>query len=150
MADNTEIETGVGALAESVRGRKKVAKKGNRRWAPAAPLGIKAKDPSNRLRWVHAEPANMLKKRAEGWEQASVGDAVHDRPNGVESGSGTPAGVLEYRDMVLMKMPEEMAREREAYYRNASQEQVSGLKTRAKRDIRAKTGVTVEGDITID
>ena len=150
MADNTEIETGVGALAESVWGRKKVAKKGNRSWTPAAPLGIKAKDPSNRLRWVHAEPANMLKKRAEGWEQADVGDAVHDRPNGVESGSGTPAGVLEYRDMVLMKMPEEMAREREAYYRNASQEQVSGLKTRAKRDIRAKTGVTVEGDITID
>lgn len=150
MADNNEIETGVGALAESMKGRKKVAKKGSRSWAPAAPLGIKAKDPSNRLRWVHAEPANMLKKRAEGWEQANVGDAVHDRPNGVESGSGTPAGVLEYRDMVLMKMPEEMAREREAYYRNASQEQVSGLKTRAKRDIRAKTGVTVEGDITID
>jgi hypothetical protein len=150
MADNNEIETGVGALADSMKGRKKVAKKGNRSWTPAAPLGIKAKDPSNRLRWVHAEPANMLKKRAEGWEQADVGDAVHDRPNGVESGSGTPAGVLEYRDMVLMKMPEEMAREREAYYRNASQEQVSGLKTRAKRDIRAKTGVTVEGDITID
>jgi hypothetical protein len=150
MADNNEIETGVGALADSMKGRKKVAKKGNRSWSPAAPLGIKAKDPSNRLRWVHAEPANMLKKRAEGWEQADVGDAVHDRPNGVESGSGTPAGVLEYRDMVLMKMPEEMAREREAYYRNASQEQVSGLKTRAKRDIRAKTGVTVEGDITID
>jgi hypothetical protein len=150
MADNNEIETGVGALADSMKGRKKVAKKGNRSWRPAAPLGIKAKDPSNRLRWVHAEPANMLKKRAEGWEQADVGDAVHDRPNGVESGSGTPAGVLEYRDMVLMKMPEEMAREREAYYRNASQEQVSGLKTRAKRDIRAKTGVTVEGDITID
>jgi len=52
--------------------------------------------------------------------------------------------------MVLMKMPEEMAREREAYYRNASQEQLTGLKTRTKRDIRSKTGVTVEGDITID
>jgi len=150
MADNHEIETGAGALAESMKGRKKNAKKGNRSWTPAAPLGIKAKDPSNRLRWVHAEPANMLRKRAEGWEQADVGDAVHDRPNGVESGAGTPAGVLEYRDMVLMKMPEEMAREREAFYRNASQEQVSGLKTRAKRDIRAKTGVTVDGDITID
>lgn len=149
MADN-EIESGSGALADSLRGRKKAVKKGNRSWQPAAPLGIKAKDPSSRLRWVHAESANMLKKRAEGWEQADVGDAVHDRPNGVESGAGTPAGVLEYRDMVLMKMPEEMAREREAYYRNTSQEQLQGLKTRAKRDIRSKTGVSVEGDITID
>jgi hypothetical protein len=150
MSEMNEIETAAGALAESVRGRKKVAKKGNRSWAPAAPLGIKSRDPSNRLRWVHAEPANMLKKRAEGWEPAKLGDAIHDRPSGVESGAGTPAGVLEYRDMVLMKMPEEMALEREAYYRSQSQEQVSGLKTRAKRDIRAKTGVTVDGDITID
>ena len=150
MADNNEIETGVGALAESMKGRKKVAKKGNRSWAPAAPLGIKAKDPSNRLRWVHAEPANMLKKRAEGWEQASVGDAVHDRPNGVESGSGTPAGVLEYRDMVLMKMPEEMARERESYYREVSQQQLSGLAARTKNDIRSKTGAVVDGEIKID
>lgn len=150
MSDNSEIESAAGALADAVKGRRKVAKKGNRSWAPAAPLGIRSKDPSSRLRWVHAEPANMLRKRAEGWEQARMGDAIHDRPNGVDSGVGTPAGVLEYRDMVLMKMPEEMAREREEYYRNASQEQVSGLKTRTKRDIRARTGVTVEGDITID
>lgn len=147
MAD-IDNDSAAGALAE--KGRKKSAKKGNRSWAPAAPLGIKSRDSSSRLRWVHAEPANMLKKRAEGWEQADAGDAVHDRPNGVESGKGSPAGVLEYRDMVLMKMPEEMAQEREAYYRNASQEQLTGLKTRTKRDIRSKTGVTVEGDITID
>lgn len=133
------------------RGRPaKAVKKGSRSWAPAAPLGIKSKDPAYRLRWVHAEPANMLRKRAEGWEQAGRNDAVHDRPNGVESGAGTPAGVLEYRDMVLMKIPEEMAQEREVYYRTQAQQQLSGLTARAKTEINARTGALVDGEIKID
>lgn len=92
----------------------------------------------------------MLKKRAEGWERASRSDAVHDRPHGVESGVGSPADVLEYRDMVLMKLPEEVAREREAYYRTQAQQQLSGLQSRATNEIRAKTGAMVNGSIQID
>lgn len=134
-----------------LRGRgSKPQKKGNRSWAPAAPLGIKSRDPSFRLRWVHAEPANMMRKQAEGWEQANSSDAVHDRPNGVESGRGSPAGVLEYRDMVLMKIPEEMARERASYYESRTRETLSGLTAKAKNEIRAKTGVSVSGEIQID
>lgn len=125
-------------------------KKGNRSWTPAAPLGLKARNPEDRLRWVSTDQANLMKKRAEGWEYADKGDAVHDRPNGVESGVGAPAGVLEYRDMVLMKMPEELAREREAYYQARAQEQLSGLSSRTKRDIAAQTGAIVEGEIKID
>lgn len=139
-----------GEVEPKVRGRAKPAKKGNRSWTPAAPLAIRSKDPASRLRWVHTDPANMLKKRAEGWEQANRHDAIHDRPNGVESGIGAPTGVLEYRDMVLMKIPEEMAREREAYYREVSQQQLSGLTARARNDIQARTGAVVDGDIKID
>lgn len=146
MSDNEILD---GEIEPRARGRMKPVKKGNRSWTPAAPLAIRSKDPASRLRWVHTDPANMLKKRAEGWEAASRHDAVHDRPNGVDSGAGAPAGVLEYRDMVLMKMPEEMARERESYYREVSQQQLSGLTARAKNDIRAKTGALVDGEIKI-
>lgn len=154
MSDDVTIQGDDSSLEGAIRKRggirQQAPKKGNRSWTPAAPLGIKAKDPANRLRWVHAEPANMLKKRAEGWERATRADAVHDRPNGVESGIGTPADVLEYRDMVLMKIPEEMAQERESYYRNQAQQQLSGLQARARQEIHAKTGATVSGEIKID
>lgn len=153
MAEDIEIQGDVsleGAIRKRGVRRVEEPKKGARSWVPAAPLGIKAKDPTNRLRWVHAEPANMLKKRAEGWERATRSDAVHDRPNGVESGVGAPADVLEYRDMVLMKLPEDVAREREAYYRTQAQQQLSGLQSRAKTEIRRQTGATVDGSIQID
>jgi len=52
--------------------------------------------------------------------------------------------------MVLMKIPEEMAQERAAYYQNQARQQLSGLTTRAKADINAKTGALVDGDIKID
>lgn len=149
MSEDNEVPAGESDFAMRGRGKKPV-KKGSRSWVPAAPLGIKSRDPAARLRWVSTESANMLKKRAEGWEMASKNDAVHDRPNGVESGVGTSAGVLEYRDMVLMKIPEEMARAREDYYREAAQQQLAGLTARAKNDIRSKTGAVIDGEIKID
>jgi len=142
----TEIEAGEPEVKKKV----KPAKKGNRSWAPAAPLGLKSRDPSNRLRWVHSEAANVLRKKAEGWEPAAAGDAVHDRPHGVESGQGLPAGILEYRDSILMKMPEELALARDSYYRDRAGQQLSGIATRSKRKIRDATGVPVDGEITID
>jgi hypothetical protein len=150
---DTEIVASDDSPDEAIQRRNRNAKpvkKGTRSWAPSAPLGIKSRDPAYRLRWVNTEPSNMLRKRSEGWEPATRHDAVHDRPSGVESGAGTPAGVLEYRDMVLMKIPEEMAQERAAYYQNQARQQLSGLTTRAKADINAKTGALVDGDIKID
>lgn len=128
----------------------KAKKKGNRSWRPAAPLALKAKDSSFRMKWGHTDPARMMRARAEGWEPADPGDAIHDRPSGVDAGKGTPAGVVEYRDMVLLKMPEELARERDAYYREAAMNQLNAIKTRAKKEIRQQTGVSVEGSVTIE
>jgi len=43
-----------------------------------------------------------------------------------------------------------VAREREAYYRTQAQQQLSGLQSRAKTEIRRQTGATVDGSIQID
>tara|TARA_R110000868_G_scaffold243723_2_gene499746 strand:+ start:137 stop:595 length:459 start_codon:yes stop_codon:yes gene_type:complete len=149
LKSETEIQDGE-PEAPVKKKAKPAAKKGNRSWAPAAPLGLKSRDLSNRLRWVHTEAANVLRKKAEGWVPASAGDAVHDRPHGVESGDGLPAGILEYRDSILMKMPEELALARDRYYRDRAGQQLSGITGRAKRKIRDATGVAVDGEITID
>ena len=125
-------------------------RKGNRSWVPAAPLAIKSADPEYRLKWVHSDPANVMRKRAEGFVNAEPGDATHDRPPGVESGTGRHGSVTQYRDMVLMKIPEEMALARADYYETAAKKQLNGVKTRSKQDLRDKTGVTVTGDITIE
>jgi len=131
-----------------IKAKKKA--KGTRSWRPAAPLGLKSRDGASRLRWVHTDAANVLRKKAEGWTPATHGDAVHDRPNGVENGEGMPSGVLEYRDSVLMKMPEELARARDTYYRDQGIKQLTGITGRTKRNIQNETGVAVEGSIKID
>jgi len=128
---------------------KKVAK-GTRSWKPAAPLAIKSRDPNYRIKWVHTDAANVLRKKAEGWAMADTGDARHARPGSVESGAGDGGSITEFRDMVLMKMPESMARERDAYYQNRANEQLMGVKDRDKKKIRAATGVLVDGEITIE
>lgn len=147
-------ETGVadlaGALAAGDESAKKPKKKGNRSWRPAAPLGLKAKNPNFRMKWGHTDPARMMRAQAEGWVPADPGDAVHDRPSGVDAGKGAPSSITEYRDMVLLKMPEEMAKERDAYYREAASSQLNGIKTRAKKEIRQQTGVAIEGSVTIE
>lgn len=148
MVDSIETPTTDGA--PEVAKAKVKAKKGTRSWQPAAPLAIKSRDPNTRIKWVSTDPANMLRKRAEGWEPAMAGDASHARPNGVDNGKGIPAGVTEFRDMVLMKMPEEMARERDAYYQKRAADQLGAIKNRAKTEIRNATGVPVDGEITIE
>jgi len=158
MVASNEIETDseagepqVEKAATPKKGAKAKAKKtGSRSWRPAAPLALKSRDPAFRLKWGRSDPAQMMRARAEGWVQADPKDAIHDRPNGVEGGQGAPAGVTEYRDMVLLKMPEELARERDAYYREAAQKQLRGIRTRAKREIRQQTGISVEGEVTIE
>lgn len=154
MVASKSIETEDGVPESQVVERKKSGPKpkktGTRSWAPAAPLGIRSSNPDYRVKWVYTDPANMMRKRAEGWVPADVGDAIHDRPHGVETGKGAPSGVLEYRDMILMKIPEEMARERADYYDKQAKRQLNGVNARAKKEIRQGTGVEVTGDITIE
>lgn len=140
-----------GALLGSEEATKKrVKKKGSRSWRPAAPLALKSRDPSFRMKWGYTDPARMMRAQAEGWVPADPGDAVHDRPSGIDAGKGTPSSIVEYRDMVLLKMPEELAKERDAYYREAATTQLNTIKTRAKKEIRQQTGVTVDGSVTIE
>ena len=102
-----------------------VVKKGHTSWKPAAMLDVRHKDPDYTYRWISKDSANVSKKLAEGW---ALDDKRNDvRPNTVESGSGVGA-TTEYRDAILARIPNAVAVERNAYYRNIAEEQVRNMK----------------------
>lgn len=124
----------------------KPVKKGTPSWRPHKTLEVKSQRPGFRQRWVNADPANLEKKQAEGWKFAEA--AEHDRPKGVEHGKGL--GTLkQYRDLVLMEMPEDMAQARSEYYQNETKAQVGGITKRLK-DKLAQGNAASYGDVQIN
>lgn len=135
--------------------RAKVAKKGRPSWNPAAMLDVVNPTPGFRHRWVDKDPANVQKKIAEGWVMANEINghtAEHEHPD--KMGDGAPlTSAKEYRELVLMAIPEETAQARDEFYREKTEQQTAGLKRNLQQDID-ETGVSgVEatfGKIVID
>lgn len=123
-------------------------KKGNKSWEPARALNLVKKDAGFRYRWASADPANLEKKQAEGWEFAS-GPEVHDRPKGVEHGKQI-GSLKQYRDVVLMRIPEDMARARDEYMRTQTDAQTKGITKRLKNNVARQGDATVTGSVQIN
>ncbi len=124
-------------------------KKGNSSWKPASVTDVTGKEPGYRYRWVNKDPDNLAKKVQEGWETI----------NGLQSDGATPedsrindghkmTSVTEKRDVILQRIPEELALERDAYYNNESDRRISGLTAHIKKDL-GKEGAAMHGEITI-
>lgn len=124
-------------------------KKGTSSWRPFKTLDVKKKDTAKRLRWVNTDPANLERKQAEGWVFAQDAETVHDRPKGVDHGKGI--GTLkQYRDLVLMEMPEDQAEARAEYYRERTRHQSDGVTKQVRDKVnQGLPGATVYGDVKI-
>jgi hypothetical protein len=131
------------------RGRPKAIKKGRTSWTPASLNEFSDKEDGYRYRMVRKDPENLAKKTQEGWETVSKLNAntKHDDPGRIEDGQNLTS-VQEGRDWVLMRMTEEVAKERDAFWNNESARRVSGLTAHVKKEI-GKTGGEAHGDITI-
>lgn len=104
-------------------------KKGKPTWKPADKLTVHG-TPGFRQRWVVKDSANIDKKLAEGWAMASPTAGlrpVHVRPETVQDGE-PQTSTTEYRELVLMEMPEELAQARTEYFREKTRQQTAGLK----------------------
>jgi hypothetical protein len=123
----------------------KPVKKGNASWRPAKTLEVKHQRPGFRQRWVNTDPANVQKKQAEGWVYSKE---EHDRPKGVDHGKNLGT-VSQYRDLVLMEIPEETAQARAEYYRQETQAMVGGITKRLKNKI-AEGNAATYGEIQIN
>ena len=109
-----------------------MSKKGNRSWKPFDLLDIQDKDPNFRYRWGHKDPANLTKKRAEGWLFAEKAIAKYNKPDATTKSASTTdidyadqstTTMTEYNDLVLMVLPEEIALERDAYFQKRNEAQ---------------------------
>jgi len=125
----------------------KPVKKGTASWRPAKTLEVKSHRPGFRQRWVNIDPANVEKKMAEGWVYAEKSE--HDRAKGVDHGKNIGT-VKQYRDLVLMEIPEEIALARTEYHRAETESQVSGITKRLKRKLAESGNAATYGAVTLN
>jgi len=121
------------------------------KWQPATLLdNIKGLDTEEfTYRWVNTDHANLAKKQAEGWDVVNSnkgGKEEHERANELKDGAPLTDTLTEYRDLVLMKMPKELADARSDYYKQVHDDRISGLVSNAKSQ---PGGSVIEGQIKI-
>lgn len=126
-------------------------KKGNKSWKPAQKLSIVDKKAGYVYRWCDKDPANLLKRKADGWVMASDLHGHKAKQEAPEAKDLT--SVTEYRDLVLMAIPEEDYQSHRDYYEEQTRKQTVGLKDRVKQDARqGATGkaADIHGTIVIN
>lgn len=125
-------------------------KKGNASWKPASVTDTFNKEAGYRYRWVNKDPDNLAKKKAEGWEVINglQADRVSAVDNDQVSQGSSMTSVFEKKDVILQRIPEELAVERDAYFDAESYRRVSGLTAHIKKDL-GKDGAPAHGEITI-
>lgn len=127
-------------------------KKGNSSWQPASVTDVLNKEPGYRYRILNKDPDNLAKKQAEGWEILSgvaSGEARLTDTNRIEDGKQLTS-TYERRDVILGRMPEETAQERDKFFNDKTARQTQGLTSHLKKEVReGKGNVGTHGEITI-
>lgn len=124
-------------------------KKGNMSWKPAGVLEFTDKDPNYRYRVVRKDDNNLAKKLKEQWEFVSETNdprVKHNTPTGRPDLGTAMTSVTEGYDWVLMKIPEEVAQERDQYINAKTALTETGLTAQTRRDLGS--GVPSHGKIT--
>lgn len=122
-------------------------KKGKSSWKPASVTDVTNKEPGFRYRWINKLPDNLAKKAAEGWE--TVSGVTSDKAKASPEDSGkNPTSVFEKRDLILARIPEEVALERDAYMSEKTQKRTLGLTAHLKKEA-GESKARLHGSITI-
>lgn len=127
-------------------------KKGKPTWNPANVDDVFDKEGGYRYRKVNKDPRNMAKKLAEQWEIISDvnGNTTKQEVGYGRIDAGKPlTSVRESYDTVLMRIPEDVAKERDAYINNENQRRVSGLKRQTKEELGSSNAPT-HGSISME
>lgn len=127
-------------------------KKGRDSWHPASVLDVFDKEDGFRYRVVEKSQRNVAKKIREGWEMISnlaspqtINNAIG---NGIDIGKSLTS-VHEGHDYVIMRMPEETGKLRDAYINNENDRRTRALKRMTQEDVK-KTGAPIHGSITME
>lgn len=118
-ADAPEKET------KPTRTKRKVKKPGYR---PASRLATLKARKGYTPRWVSADPAEIARKKAEGWiimqPKDNIGPEIEQTD--IKDGSALHAGIR-YRDMIAMMLPDSIREDREEYYREENRQAMAGI-----------------------
>lgn len=128
-------------------------KKGRPSWRPPHRLDVKGKTPNWRHRWVLAEGEEIDRRLAEGFvfvnpETGAPGEHDFDYEWKAEHPLDS---VKRLRELVLMAIPEETAKERDAYFREQTRKQTVSTRENAEAKAREMLGpnAQVYGKTTI-
>ena len=137
---------------------KTASKKGTTPWKPAQMLTVKNFTPGFRPRWCTKDPDNLRRKEEEGWIFANSTTGVsgeHERPNNTTDGGPMSDSVTDYRESVLMGLPEEIGLARDEYHKEKVRAQSHDkMQGELERDIANAGGPgqkpTLHGGISFD
>ena len=118
-------------------------KKGKPTWAPSDLLTVRDKEDGFRYRWLSKEdPAALMKAKAEGFQIVSelTSGAKRDGATHIQDGNQVTT-VTEYRELILARIPVDVAEARADYFREKSASKIMGLKT----DLADKLGSVSQG-----
>ena len=126
-------------------------KKGKTSWKPASVTDVTNKEDGYRYRWANKTPDNLAKKLQEGWETVSgiTSDGSQAVDDGKMSSGKKLTSIYEKHDVILQRIPEEVAQERDAYYADRTKKQTLGLTSHFKNEIKKEGNVPTHGEITI-
>lgn len=126
-------------------------KKGTRSWTPSNLGDVVDKEPGYRYRWVRKDQDNIAKKLEEQWETVSTlnDKAAYDFPTGRPNEGHGLSSVVERRDGILMRMPEDIAEQRDAFVNSKTERYTKALRAQARKDL-AKEGAVAHGSINIE
>lgn len=102
-----------------------------KQWAPPQLLPDPTPEPGYVYRWVRVstlgnqDPMNVSSKLREGWEPVKASD--HPEVFIAGSGQGRFADAVEVGGLVLCKTPEELAKQRDAFYQKQSEGQLESV-----------------------
>jgi hypothetical protein len=130
-------------------------KAGRRSWRPANLLDIEGKDSNFRYRMCRSDDANLSRKLQEGWEFVNATTDPEARVIGagtVNDGRSVDT-TQRQRELVAMRLPEELARERDEHYAEEVQRRKRDLKRKAQSEMGADAkgrSAPVTGKIIIE
>lgn len=129
-------------------------KKGHSTWKPANILDVFEKEDGFRYRVAEKSSRNIAKKQREGWEIVSAIASPKTGNNAVGDGQNlgkSLTSVLEGHDYVVMRIPEDLAKERDDYFNGESARRISALKRQTGDDLgKVGKGAPVHGSITME
>lgn len=126
-------------------------KKGHSTWKPQSRLTVANKKPGFRYRFVDKDEMNIQRKLAEGWRFVNTSTGIpgeHVRPNVV--GDDNPMdGAMTYRESVVMALPEETAKQRDAWVAERTDAQERDIVKNLKHEVE-RAGGSVSPKLVIE